>query len=70
MDKSKVSKAQADAVYRYEAKNYLRVLVRFPKDREQDIRQAAGDSLNGFIVKAVLDAVARSKSEDGQSIEQ
>ena len=51
------SKAQAKATAKYEKAAYYKVLVRFRKEDEERIRAAAGDSLNGFIVKCVLDRV-------------
>ncbi len=50
------SKAQAKATYKWEKDNYFKTQVRFKKSDEQRIRAAVGDgSLNGFIVKCVLD---------------
>lgn len=48
--------AQKRANTKWEGKAYWKTLVRFPKDSEDAIRAAAGDSLNGFIVNAVLTA--------------
>lgn len=48
--------AQKRANTKWEGKAYWKTLVRFPKDSEDAIRAAAGDSLNGFIVNAVLEA--------------
>ena len=52
----KQSAAQAKATANWEKRNYFKVLVRFKKEDEDAIRAAAGDSLNGFIVNAVLTA--------------
>jgi hypothetical protein len=49
------SKAHIRATAKYEKNNYFKTLVRFKKEDEERIRNAAGDSLNGFIVKCVLD---------------
>lgn len=49
------SKAHIRATAKYEKNNYFKTLVRFRKEDEERIRNAAGDSLNGFIVKCVLD---------------
>lgn len=49
-----VSKAHIRAVSKYEKANYFKLVVRFPKDAEELIRQNAGDSLNGYIVDLVL----------------
>lgn len=47
--------AQRRATKKFEEKAYFKTLVRFKKEDEERIRNAAGDSLNGFIVKCVLD---------------
>ena len=52
-----VSKAQARATKKYDNKAYFKSLVRFKKEDEERIRAAAGNSLNGFIVSAVLEKV-------------
>lgn len=57
-----ISKSQAKATAKYEKNNYFKTLVRFKKEDEKRIRAAAGDSLNGFIVKCVLDALGKSES--------
>ena len=49
------SKAHIRATAKYEKNNYFKTLVRFKKEDEERIRNAAGESLNGFIVKCVLD---------------
>ena len=60
-EKKKVSKAQIKAVATYEKKAYFKVLVRFPIDKEKEIRQFSGNSLNGYIVQAVLEKMERDK---------
>ncbi|MCM1217201.1 MAG: hypothetical protein NC548_22100 [Lachnospiraceae bacterium] len=60
-EKKKTTAAHMRATKKYEDKAYFKTLVRFPKDREQDIREAAGDSLNGYIVKTVLDKIDNGK---------
>nr|DAG80899.1 MAG TPA: Transcriptional repressor arc(10) helix, beta-ribbon, beta-sheet, structural [Caudoviricetes sp.] len=57
-----ISKSQARATAKYEKNNYFKTLVRFKKEDEERIRAAAGDSLNGFIVKCVLDALNKSET--------
>ena len=59
MKKKKVSEAQKRATAEYEKKAYFKTLVRFPANMEGKIREASGDSLNGFIVKAVLEKIER-----------
>lgn len=60
-EKKKVSKAQIKAVAKYEKKNYFKALVRFPIDKEKEIRRFSGNSLNGYIVQAVLEKMERDK---------
>lgn len=52
-----VSNSQKKATAKFEKNNYFKTLVRFKKEDEERIRAAAGDSLNGFIVKCVLDVL-------------
>ena len=61
MEKKKVSTAQKKATAKWESKAYFRTMVRFPKDKENEIREACGNSLNGFIVSAVLEKIERDK---------
>ena len=56
-EKKKVTDAHMRATAKYERENYFKTLVRFNKKDEGRIRAAAGKSLNGFIVKCVLDAL-------------
>lgn len=58
------SKAHIRATAKYEKNNYFKTLVRFKKEDEERIRNAAGDSLNGFIVKCVLDKLNSEKSTE------
>ena len=52
------TKAHMKATAKWEAANYDKVLVRFPRGTADRIR-ATGESLNGFIVTAVLDRLRR-----------
>lgn len=63
-EKKKVTAAQKRATAKYEKAAYFKTLVRFPADKEKEIRAAAGDSLNGFIVSAVLEKIARDNGGD------
>jgi len=47
-----VSEAQKRATAKFEKEKYDKVLVRFPKGTKAKI-QATGESLNGFITRAV-----------------
>ncbi|MCC8051019.1 MAG: hypothetical protein LIP10_10240 [Clostridiales bacterium] len=57
-EKKKVSEAQMRATAEYEKKNYDKVLVRFPKGTKERIKEV-NDSLNGFIVSAVIEKLER-----------
>lgn len=63
----KQSAAQAKATQKWEKANYWKFLVRFKKEDEAAIRAAAGDSLNSFVVRSVLDAVKTQKRTDPQN---
>lgn len=57
-----VSKAQIKATAKYEAKAYDKTLIRLPKGRLDEIRahiEPAGESLNGFIGRAINEAMER-----------
>ena len=57
-----VSKAQIKATAKYEAKAYDKTLIRLPKGRLDEIRahiEPAGESLNGFINRAIMEAMER-----------
>lgn len=58
-----ISKSQLKATKKYHEKAYFTTIVRFPKDKETEIR-AAGESLNGFIVSAVLEKLERMKQAE------
>lgn len=58
-EKKKVSAAHMAATAKWEKNNYFKTLVRFPAALETQIRAAAGDSLNGFIVQAVREKLDR-----------
>ncbi len=60
-EKKKVSKAQMKATAEFEKKAYFKTLVRFPADQEEKIRTAAGGSLNGYIVNAVLEKLKKDE---------
>ncbi len=58
-EKKGASAAHIRANYKWEKENYFKTLVRFKKEDEERIRAAAGDSLNGFIVSAVLEKLEK-----------
>ena len=49
-----VSKAHIKATSKWEKENYDKILVRFPKGTKDRIKKYS-DSVNGYIVKSVLD---------------
>lgn len=58
-----VSKAQKSATAKYESKAYDKVLVRMPKGRKDEIQIFAaqtGESVNGFINRAIGKAMGES----------
>lgn len=59
-----VSEAQKRATAKYNKSAYFESKVRFPKKIETEIRTAAGESLNGFIVSAVLEKLERMKQAE------
>lgn len=63
-EKKKISDAQMRATAKYQKKAYFQTLVRFPKNLEQTIRESAGESLNGFIVSAVLEKIERDNKTE------
>ena len=56
--KKKATAAHMKATAKFEKNAYFKTLARFNKADEPRIRAAAGESLNGFIVSAVLEKVA------------
>lgn len=53
------TKAKIRATSKYEKKAYFKTLVRFKVEDEKRIREAAGESLNGFIVAAVMEKLQK-----------
>ncbi len=61
-----VSKAQQKATAKYEAKVYDKTLIRLPKGRLDTVRRFAdahGESVNGYILKAVDERIEREAGE-------
>lgn len=61
------TKAKIRATSKYEKKAYFKTLVRFKVEDEKRIREAAGESLNGFIVAAVMEKL--QKIEEAEDLE-
>lgn len=64
-EETKISKAQQKAVNKYVKKNYDRINVTFPKGQKEIITQAAtaaGESVNGYIKKAVEERMKRDNA--------
>lgn len=65
----KSSQAHIDANARYDKKAYSRVLLRVRNDSELNLDairahiERTGESLNGFIMRAIEETVARDKQE-------
>ncbi len=56
------TKAQQRAVNKYMAENYDRVNLTLPKGRKETIKahaEAQGESVNGFINRAIAETMAR-----------
>lgn len=61
---TKVSKAQQRATNKYIAKAYDRVNLTLPKGRKDEVKVHAeqrGESLNGFIQRAIEETIERDK---------
>ena len=61
-----VSKAQKEAVARYNAKSYDRIELKVKKGNKDIIKAHAvskGESLNGFVNRAIDEAMERDKQE-------
>lgn len=63
----KVSKAQQKAVNKYVKNNYDRINVTFPKGKKEELKEHAktnGESVNAFIVRAVLEKIEHEKKQE------
>ena len=63
-----VSRAQQEATARYEAKVCDKVLVRLPKGHKAEIQahaEARGESVNGFIGRAIDETMERDNAALG-----
>lgn len=62
-----------ESIKRYEDKAYDKVLVRFPKGKKDIIKahaEAHSESVNGFINRAIDEAIERDESAPAASEEQ
>ncbi len=60
-----VSKAQQRAVNKYMTENYDRINLTTPKGKKEEIRfhaEALGESVNGFINRAIDEAITRDRT--------
>jgi hypothetical protein len=66
----KVSKAQQRATNKYIAKAYDRVNLTLPKGRKEEVKAHAeqrGESLNGFIQRAIDETIQRDDAPAGDT---
>lgn len=64
-----ISEAQRKAVAKYNAANYDRIELRIEKGQKQALKdhaEARGETLNGFVNRAIQEAVERDNAA-GQS---
>ena len=67
---SPASKANQRAVDKYVKENYDRIEIKVPKGRKEAIRthaSAQGESLNGFISKAVDERIERLEGDAAEN---
>lgn len=65
-----VSKAQQRATNKFIAKTYDRINLTIPKGRKELIQThaaARGESVNGFIGRAIVETMARDQARDSTS---
>lgn len=63
-----VSKAQQKAVHKYVKENYDRMEITVPKGQKEIIKahaEARGESVNGFLNRAVSETMERDKAAPG-----
>lgn len=61
-----ISKAQLRATAKYEAKAYDKVLLRLPKGKKEVIQthaKAKGETVNGFVTRAINETLERESKE-------
>lgn len=62
----KATEAQMRATANYEKKAYDKVLVRFPKGTKERITATGQESVNGFIVSAILEKLDQMETDHPQ----
>lgn len=65
-EKKTVSKAQQRSVNKYVKENYDRINVTLPKGKKEIIKahaESMGESVNGFISRAIDNQIERDKSK-------
>lgn len=65
------SEARLRATAKYEKKKYDKVLLRLPKGTKDRIKEAGETSINGYIVKLILEDLAKRSvpyNEKGKDI--
>ncbi len=65
-EKKTVSKAQQRSVNKYVKENYDRINVTLPKGKKEIIKahaESMGESVNGFISRAIDNQIERDKRE-------
>lgn len=68
MAEKKVSAAQQKAVHKYVKANYDRLDLTMPKGRKDVIKahaEAQGESINGFINRAIDETLEREDAKNG-----
>lgn len=68
VDKKTINKQNAASRARYEAKAYDKIMLRLRKDalsgeRVRECAEAAGESVNAYIVRAIRERMDREASE-------
>ena len=69
-EKKKISEAQRRAVAKYDAANYDRVELRLDKGQKELVKvhaEAQGESLNGFINRAITETMERDNAATGSA---
>ena len=67
MSETKISKKQQACVNRYISKSYDRINLTVPKGQKEKISahaEARGESLNGFIKRAIEETLKRDNAEE------